>query len=45
MDLRDIGWGGMDWVNLAQVRDQWWALAGNVINLRVPQNVGDFLSG
>jgi hypothetical protein len=23
MDLREIGWGGMDWIDLAQDRDQW----------------------
>jgi hypothetical protein len=23
MDLREIGWDGMDWIDLAQVRDQW----------------------
>jgi hypothetical protein len=34
MDLREIGWGGMDWVNLAQDRDQWRAL-GNMMNLWV----------
>jgi hypothetical protein len=26
MDLREIGWVGMDWINLAQDRDQWRAL-------------------
>jgi hypothetical protein len=26
MDLREIGWGGMDWIDLAQGRDQWRAL-------------------
>jgi hypothetical protein len=26
MDLREIGWGGMDWIDLAQCRDQWSAL-------------------
>jgi hypothetical protein len=26
MDLREIGWGGMDWIHLAQDRDQWRAL-------------------
>jgi hypothetical protein len=36
MDLRDIGWGGMDWINLAEDRDQWRALARTVMNLRVP---------
>jgi hypothetical protein len=35
-DLRDIGWGGMDWIDLAQDRDQWRALVSTVMNLRVP---------
>jgi hypothetical protein len=37
MDLRDIRWDGMDWIDLAHDRDQWRALVNAVImNLRVP---------
>jgi hypothetical protein len=43
--LRETGWDGMDWIDLAQDRDQWRALVNVVMNLRVPQNVGKFLSG
>jgi hypothetical protein len=42
MDLRNIGWGGMDWTDLAQDRDQWRALVNTVMNLRVQKNVGKF---
>jgi hypothetical protein len=44
VDLREIGWGGMDWIDLAQDRDQWRALVNVVINLWVPHGVGKFLS-
>jgi hypothetical protein len=36
MDLRKIGWSGVDWIDLAQDRDQWSALVSTVMNLRVP---------
>jgi hypothetical protein len=36
MDLREIGWGGMDWIGLAQDRDQWRAPVNTVMNLWVP---------
>jgi hypothetical protein len=36
MDLREIGWGAGDWIDLDQDRDQWRALVKAVMNLRVP---------
>jgi hypothetical protein len=44
MDLREIGWDGMDFIDLAEDRDQWRAHVNTVINLRVPYNVVKFLS-
>jgi hypothetical protein len=35
MDLREIGCGSVDWIQLAQDRDRWRALVDTVINLRV----------
>jgi hypothetical protein len=35
MDLREIGWDGIDWIDLAQDRDQWMALGNMVMYLRV----------
>jgi hypothetical protein len=43
-DLREIRWDGMDCIDLAQDRDQWRALVNTVMNLRVSQNAGKFLS-
>jgi hypothetical protein len=36
MDLREIEWVGMVWIDLAQDRDQWRALENTVMNLRIP---------
>jgi hypothetical protein len=36
LDLRDIGWDRMVWIDLAQDKDQWRALVNAVMNLRVP---------
>jgi hypothetical protein len=35
-DLREIGWEGVNWMCLAQVRDQWWAVVNTVMNLQIP---------
>jgi hypothetical protein len=36
MDLQEVGYGGMDWIELAQVRDRWRVLVNAVRNLGVP---------
>jgi hypothetical protein len=36
IDLRELGWDGVDWIDLAQDRVQWRALVNTVMNLRVP---------
>jgi hypothetical protein len=36
MDLREIGLEGVDWIHLAQDRNQWWALVNMVMSLQVP---------
>jgi hypothetical protein len=36
MDLRGMGWYGVDWIDVSQDRDQWRALVNMVVNLRVP---------
>jgi hypothetical protein len=36
MDIREIGRGGVDWIDLTQDRDQWRAVVNTVMKLRVP---------
>jgi hypothetical protein len=43
MDLQEVRWGGMDWTDMAQDRDRWWALMNAVMNLRGSIKHGEFL--
>jgi len=44
MNLQEVEYKGMDWIDLAEDRDRWQALINAVMNLRVPTNVGNFLT-
>jgi len=44
MDLQEVGYGGIDWIDLAEDRDRWLALVNAVMNLRVLLNMGNFLT-
>jgi hypothetical protein len=44
MDIREIVFGDVDWIHLAQDRDRWRALVNTVMNFWVPQNAGNFLT-
>jgi hypothetical protein len=35
MGLQEMGYGGMDWIDLAWDRDRWWALANTIMSLQV----------
>jgi hypothetical protein len=36
IDLQEVGWGDMDWIDLAQDRDRWRALVNAVMDLQIP---------
>jgi hypothetical protein len=36
MDLREVGWGDVDWIGLAQDKNRWIALMNSVLNFQVP---------
>jgi hypothetical protein len=41
---KEIGWDGMDWIDVAHDRSRWRVLENKVMKLQFPQNVGNFLS-
>jgi len=44
MDLKEMGWEGMDRTALAQDRDSWWSLVNAVMSIWVPENAGNLLN-
>jgi hypothetical protein len=42
MDLGEVGWGDVDWIDLAQDRYKWTALVNSVLNLWVPKMLGNY---
>jgi hypothetical protein len=44
MDLQEVGSSGMDWIELAHVKNRWRTLVNAVMKLRVPQNAENFLT-
>jgi len=44
MDQYEVGWKGLDWIDLPLDREMWQAVVNKVMNLRVPQNACKFLT-
>jgi len=44
MDLQEVGCGGMEWIELAEDWDRWWALVSALMNLRVLYSAGNFMT-
>jgi hypothetical protein len=44
VDLREVGCGDVDWIDLAQERERWQALVTAVMNIQFPYNAGNFLT-
>ena len=42
MHIKGKGWDVADWIRLDQKREEWWAPVKTVMNLRIPQNKGNF---
>jgi len=43
MDLQEIRCENANWIHMVQSREEWWAFVNAGMNLRVPNNVGNFL--
>jgi hypothetical protein len=44
MDIKEVVWEGMNWLDLAQNRDRWQARLNAVMKLQVPYNAGNFMT-
>jgi hypothetical protein len=42
--LQEVGWGGVDWINLAQDKGRWGDIVNAVMNLRAAPSAGNFLA-